>query len=104
MVASVRYHRNGVDLDHPFRSGESRNDEAGRHRKDALKVLAHGAIDGLTIARIADVDRHLADMLEASASFLHKHGDVLHRPLGLGRRVADADALACVEVLAYLSA
>src|SRR3954471_4499380 len=104
MATSVRYHGDGVDLDHPFRSGQSRNDEAGRHRKDALEVFAHGAINGLTVARIGDVERNLADMLEASASFLHEHGEVLHGSLGLGRGVANADALASLEVLAHLPA
>src|SRR4051812_28298824 len=104
MAASIWYHRDGIDFDHPFRSGESRDYQPGRDREDTFQVLAHGSVYGLPVAWVGDVDGHLADVLEATARFLHEHGDVLHRPLGLGRRVADADALTRVEVLAHLSA
>src|ERR1700761_4515162 len=89
-----------IDLDQPFRACQRRDDDAGRDRKDALQMLADGAVDRFAIARIGDVDGDLADIAELRAGLAQEHADVLHRLFGLPHGIADCDVLRGIELLA----
>jgi len=63
----LRYDGSDVDLDQPFRPRQRRHDDAVRHRMDPFQPFADDAVDRLAIARIDEVDRDLADVLQPGA-------------------------------------
>ena len=71
---------------------------------DALQPAPEHAVDRLAVADVGEVDRRLADVLQARAAFLEQERHVRHRPLGLPGRIADRDRLPGVEVLRHLAA
>src|SRR5262249_23478265 len=98
--ASIRKDGNGIHLDQPFGPGQRRDDDAGRDWKDTLEMLTDHPIDSLSIARIDDIDRDLANVLERRTRLLEQRLNVSHGLVGLSRSVADTDAFRSLEVLA----
>ncbi len=110
LVLLLAFPRNAVgddrldlELDQHLGKRETADDETGAAGKDAAKMPPDRVVDRLAIGAVGDVQRDLADVFERRAGFLEQDLDVLHRLIGLRRRVAGADEV-MVEVEAGLAA
>ena len=70
----------------------------------AFDVFAHGAVDGLTVAHVRDVDDDLDEMLHRPASFFDQLADVLHHLVGLLDWIMAVDIHGIIQVLRTLPA
>ena len=87
MRRAVAADRLDVDLEEDFGPREPRGDDAGRDRMDATQMFADDRIDCEAIGAIIDVDRHLANIVEARACLGQQGREIGHRELGLRRRI-----------------
>jgi hypothetical protein len=73
----------GVDLDQPLGPRQGLNHEAGGDRVHAPDVLTHGAVHGLAVTDVGDVDHQLHQVLHRAAALLDELPNVLHDLVGL---------------------
>ena len=87
VLAACGNHRLDIDFHLQFRECQPLDDQSGADRVVAAQVVGDCLVDRYPVGRVGQIGGDHGDVVETGARLLQQHSGVLHRLVGLDRRI-----------------